>query len=303
MIAFGCSITSPEVYERCAQPGIELAREPDSKLFVYQASGSIYRSYNLILDKAGACEDLDALVLLHQDAEILDPDFCQQLRCALRDPDVGVVGCVGASGARSIAWWEGTTISGSFLHRYDELGGGEFLAFSPNGGEPSRDRSAIHEVDTVDGFMMALSPWTVRNVRFDESLGPHWGYDFDLCLQVRSANRKVATAALKVAHNRPLALVGSQDRWMAAHMRAAEKWEGRLAPGESNVDWKLRARRAEAEAVVARLQCAASLLLADARSAEHARRMARITDTVSWRMTHPLRRANALRKARRQPRP
>ena len=40
------------------------------------ATGSIFRSYNLILDKVAEREDLEALVLLHQDTEIVDPGFC-----------------------------------------------------------------------------------------------------------------------------------------------------------------------------------------------------------------------------------
>ena len=45
------------------------------------------------------------------------PDFCAKVREALRDPDVGVVGCVGAIGVRSIAWWEGSVALASFVHR------------------------------------------------------------------------------------------------------------------------------------------------------------------------------------------
>ena len=30
-----------------------------------------------------------------------------------------------------------------------------------------------------------MSPWAVRNTRFDESLGQFHGYDFDICMQVR----------------------------------------------------------------------------------------------------------------------
>jgi Glycosyltransferase like family len=300
MIAFGCSIISPELYERCAERGIRRAGEPDSRVFAVQAAGSIFRTYNLILDQAAACDDLEALVLVHEDAEILDADFCEKLRYALRDPAVGVVGCVGAVGVRSIAWWEGSATVGSFVHRYQELGGGEFQALSPNGHEPT-SHPRTGRVDTVYGFMMALSRWAVRNIRFDESLGPHWGYDFDYCLQVHATNRKVVTADLNVAHHHSLALVTDPEPWMAAHMRAAEKWEGRLPhTGGAEVDWKPRARRSEAEAVVARLQGAAQLLRADARSAAQARRLRSVTDTNSWRLTEPLRRLNALRKALRR---
>src|SRR3954467_12322945 len=101
MIAFGCSITSPEIYERCAKPGLDLVAEPDSELLEHAAAGSIARSYNLMLEKVAEREDLEALVLIHQDAEIVDPDFCAKVRKALSDPDVGVVGCVGAVGVRS----------------------------------------------------------------------------------------------------------------------------------------------------------------------------------------------------------
>jgi hypothetical protein len=96
MIAFGTSITSPEAYRRYAEPGIRRAAEPNSEVYAFAASGSIFRSYNLLLDTAAARDDLEALVLVHQDAEIVDADFCDKVRRALRDPDVGVVGCVGA---------------------------------------------------------------------------------------------------------------------------------------------------------------------------------------------------------------
>lgn len=298
MIAFGCSIISPDVYERCAAPGIRRAREPDSIAFPIQAAGSIFRSYNLLLDQAADCDGLEALVLVHEDAEILDADFCVKLRQALGDPRVAVVGCVGAVGVRSIAWWEGTTV-GSFVHRYDELGGGEFPGVGSQTGAPDLPRA--QEVECVDGFMLAIAPWAVRNIRFDESLGPHWGYDFDYCLQVRAAGHKVVAAPLRVAHHRPLHLLSDAEPWIAAHMRAAEKWDGRM-PGadQADPDWKLRARRAEAEAVVARLAGASKVLQEDARTTRQARRMEVVTDTASWRLSEPLRRANALRRAMRQ---
>jgi Glycosyltransferase like family len=297
MIAFGSSITSPEVYERFAGPGIRLAAEPDSALFADAAAGTIFRIYNLILEQAAALDDLEALVLLHQDAEIVDPGFCAKLRNALRDPDVGVVGCVGAIGVRSIAWWEGSVTWAAFVDRYEEARGGSAPALNWNGDEmPPTTRAG--EVDVVDGFMLALSPWTVRNIRFDESLGPlvH-GHDLDLCLQVRAAGRKVVAADLDVRHHQPVILVTDPETWMEAHMAVAEKWD----PGDA--DWRRRARRAEAEAGAARLQGTSKLLQAYARAEEHERELARVTETTSWRITEPLRRLNARRRAlrRRQP--
>jgi Glycosyltransferase like family len=293
MIAFGSSMTSPEIYERWAKRGIELATEPDSSVLSFQGSGSVFRTYNLILEKAAAFDDLEALVLVHQDAEIVDPGFCAKLREALRDPDVGVVGCLGAIGVRSIAWWEGSLTWASSVYRYGEAGGGELPASAWNGDEtPPYVRTG--EVDTLDGCLLALSPWTARNLRFDESLGQRHGYDFDLCLQVRAAGRKVVTADLKVVHHHSLHLVTDNEPWVAAHVRVAEKWDA------DEDDWKRRARRAEAEAAAARLLVASKQYQGDAIAREHERRLNEVTQSASWRITAPLRRLNALRTARRR---
>jgi Glycosyltransferase like family len=293
MIAFASSITDPEMYKHAAQPGIELAREPDSLVLANAAAGSIFRSYNLIMDSVAGCDDLEALVLLHQDAELASPDFCSTLRGALSDPDVGVVGCVGAVGVRSIAWWEGSVTWASFTHRYSELGGGELPALSWEK-ENLPAFAQTGEVDSLDGFVLCLSPWVVRNVRFDESLGLLHGYDFDFCKQVRAAGRTVVTADFNVVHHHSLELVSNPESWLAAHMRVAEKWD----ESNGNSDWHQRARRAEAEASLARTQAVAAMLHADAEKARLERELAVVTGSTSWRITAPLRWLNARRRAR-----
>jgi hypothetical protein len=300
MIAFGSSITSPDEYARCAEPGIRLAAEPDSKVLSGPASGSIFRSYNRILDEAAQLEGLEALVLLHQDSEIVDPGFCGKVRSGLSDPDVGVVGCVGAIGVRSIAWWEGSVTWASFVHRYGTLEGEEFPSLSwHNDSLPPYARTG--EVDTVDGFVLALSPWVVRNIRFDESLGQALhGYDFDFCLQVRAAGRKIVTEDLKVVHHHSLDLASDLETWIQAHMKIAEKWDGRMPNvGVAGGDWKQRARRAEAEAAAARAQAISTQLQIDARARQHEREVRDLTESTSWRLTAPLRRLGSLLEARR----
>jgi hypothetical protein len=300
MIAFGCSMTSPEAFELYAGPGLRRTAEPDSAVFSYQAAGSIFRSYNLIMEQAGAHEDLEALVLVHQDAEIVDAEFCAKLRRELADPEVGVVGCVGAVGVRSIAWWEGEVSGGSAVYRYGQAGGGDMPAVA-FGGESTPREIRTGEVETLDGFMMALSPWVVRNIRFDESLGQLYGHDFDFCMQVRAAGRKVVTADLEVAHHHSLDLVTDNEPWVAAHIRVAEKWEGRLPNGSSPAaepDWRRRARRAEAEAAVTRLLVESKELQRDSQSELWERRSAQVMHSLSWKLTAPLRRLNAYRKAR-----
>jgi Glycosyltransferase like family len=306
MIAFGCAITDDQLFQRYAKRGIELAAEPDSEVVAIASAGlnnpagtfrdhklttgSIFRNYNLIIDRVADRDDLEALVLLHQDAEIVDGDFCKRLREALVDPDVAIVGCAGAIGVRSIAWWEGAVTWASFEHRYREHGGGQIAG-------PTWDREDLPtygqtgEVDTIDGFMMGLSPWAVRNLRFDESLGQFHGYDFDISLQARAAGKKVVTEDIKVIHHHSLDLIGDLGGWIEAHKLVAEKWEGKMpGVGEAPGDWKERARRAEAEADAARMLANATELERNATLEQ----MDQITGSASWRLTAPLR---ALKRA------
>jgi len=75
---------------------------------------------------------------------------------------------------------------------------------------------------------MALSPWAVRELRFDETLAPGFhGYDVDFCMAARARGRRVRVAEIAMAHH---AQRGMSDRvgWVAAHVAFACKWEGRL---------------------------------------------------------------------------
>jgi hypothetical protein len=290
LIAFGSAITKPDEYRRAAAPGIALAAEPGAQIYDLESVGSLAASYNRVLDLAAARDDLEALVMVHQDTEIVTPGFCTKVRAALRDPEVGVVGCVGAIGVRSIAWWEGSVTLASFVNRYAEHGGGELAAFSWDW-DDAPPYAQVGEVETLDGFLLVLSPWAVRTVRFDETLTQFHGYDLDYCLQVREAGRKVMTADVRAIHHRPLEMVPDQERWVAAHIEIAEKWDGRMpgigtAPGS----WRDRALRAEAERDAAWALAHQTTLELKARRARLERDIAETRGSVSWRATAPLRR-------------
>ncbi len=292
MIAFGCAVQEPDAYRDRAGPGIARARESDSAVHVIAATSSITRNLNLLLDQAAPSDDLEALVLVDEDAEIADPELCAKVRRALADPDVAVVGCAGATGVEGLAWWDGAVNAGRVVHRYAAFGGGELPAFAW-----ARAGSPPAEVDMVAGFLLALSPWAVRSLRFDEGLHLSAGFDLDFCLRVRQAGHKVVTADLAVTHHRSLELVEQPDAWTEAHIRLSEKWDGRL-PGAPPrpTDWKQRARRAEAERDAAQTEVFSSFSRREAQLLPVERELEAMTGTLGWRLTEPLRRLNALRR-------
>jgi hypothetical protein len=292
MIAFGSSISGPEAFDRYAAPGVRLASEADSRLLAFAAVEPVGRSYNVILDAAAAIDDLEALVLVHPHTEIADPQFCAKVRAAFSDPSVAVVGCSGATDVASIAWWEGRVVSGPVVHRYQEHGGGELPSYSWTEREaPPAD------VEVLDGQLLVLSPWAVRNLRFDEEIVLGHGFDLDFSLQVRAAGRRLVVADLRVVHHRSLELVANLEIWVEAHIRIAEKWHGTLdAPQDDEAAWKHRARRAEARREAARTIAFSNSLNLDARVLELERALAAKTDSPSWRLTAPLRLLNRLRR-------
>jgi hypothetical protein len=288
MIAFASAITKPEVYARCAEPGIRLAAEPDSIVRAMPAVGSIFASYNALLNWAAELVGLEALVLVHQDAELVSPALCMTIRDALRDPDVGIAGCVGAVGVRSIAWWEASVTCASFINRYEEHGGGSLESFSWAWSD-APPYAELGAVETLDGFVLVITPWAVRNVRFDESLGAFHGYDLDYCLQVRAAGRKVLTADFRAIHHRQLTMVPDQEEWIAAHVAVAEKWDGRMGIGDGVGAWRERALRAEAETDAARVLAYTKGRELEARVRRLRDALEETTGSISWRITAPAR--------------
>jgi hypothetical protein len=295
VIMFASAVTDFTAYERYAVPGIDRVKESDSLVMVHRSIGSVFRNYNFILGEARKRDDLEALVLIHQDAELVDSNFCEVIRGALRDPDVAIIGCAGAVGVRSIAWWEGGVTWAAFTHRFQDYGGGDLPAMT-------WDRDSIPpymktgEVDSIDGFVIVLSPWAVENMEFDETLGDLHGYDFDLCSQVRVAGKKVVTADFRAIHHHSLDTIRDPGAWKDSYMRMIEKWEGKLPNVKLPENLKMHALRSEAEAAYYRSLANISRHKMDA-----------LEDTIdemetstSWRLTRPFRAIGRLFKRPRQ---
>ena len=267
--------------------------EPDSAILALLKSRSIGATYNLILEQAAALPELEALVFVHEDAEIIDGAFTAKLRDALRDPQVAIVGAVGATGTQDIAWWDGTLVSGSIPYAADQAP--EARLTWPR--EVQRPPAAGVAVDTLYGVILALSPWAVRNLRFDESLQSTYAYDFDLCAQARARGRTVLAADLAFVHHRVPDVVSDEAAFLSAHQQVAEKWDDAELTEDQ---WRVRARAAEADAAAAGLLAASVTLQADATAAAQKRHLDALRATASWRMTEPLRRGNALAREMRR---
>ena len=215
MIAFGCATTNEEEYLAYARPSIARVAEPNALLMRRQGHDSIHEPYNEMLEEAAEYDNLEAVVLLHQDLSIEDKDFLAKIRGILAaSPDVAVIGAAGARDVHSLSWWEGE------CH-----GGLEMPAVVP-GGERVRYVRGAYEVDAVDGILLVLSPWAVRELRFDRELaGSLDGYDLDLCLQAREHRRRVVVGEFDVSHHVRYDGFFDRDRWTEAAAAVQEKWE------------------------------------------------------------------------------
>lgn len=221
MIAFGCVVGDEARYAQLAGRSIARVREADSRVVLRRGEDCIHRAYNRILAELCDIDDLEAVVLLHEDVEITDDSFLPRVRAALTDPEVAIVGALGASNVRSMALWEGDQFVGEIgwdwlqdpeLEPYVEP---EALRQGP-GGEG--------ECEVVDGALLVLSASTTRELRFDEQLGPSFhGYDTDLCFQARAAGRRVLAARLPLTHHVGARLRSRRD-YQRVHAAFAEKW-------------------------------------------------------------------------------
>jgi hypothetical protein len=281
MIAFGCSITSRETFERLALPGIRRAAQKNSLVLDRDSTAIPYATYNSILDELAERDDVEAIVFLHQDLVIEDDNFVAKLRRRLADPDVALVGNAGGRGVDSIAWWEGEVL-GSWRWAY---GDEPRQQYEPTEWENfvAESRSWSHEVDALDGMLHVLSPWAMRELRYDESVnagGVH-GCDVDLCFQARAAGKKVVVDELRTVHHQGREVLGDDtEPWIQAHVRFARKWASMLPRGDGDGDghWEARARRGEAEAAASRVQRSEQTLMRN----ESDRRLAEALRTITW---------------------
>lgn len=124
------------------------------------------------LNRAWRASETEFICLLHNDTEMLDPDWLSRLLAALREPGVGLAGLYGVKRLRRDGRYVGRTIVHS-------------LAEGPT------VRPPWEEVAVVDGVCMCLPRQLMESVGgLDEGYGFFHGYDRDLSFAVREAGKK-----------------------------------------------------------------------------------------------------------------
>jgi cephalosporin hydroxylase len=188
MLMFGSSVGHPDLLAKCAVPGLASSM---GERYVYRAvptnNRSIYPTYAMLMVEAHTA-GVEALVLMHDDLEFCDIDLAAKLRAAFADPTVAVVGLIGARNVQSLRWWQGDRRG-----RVEDTGYG-LHDFGFDGG-------SVTDVDSVDGMMIALSPWALANLSLDVNQDSYHGYDAELCFQARARGKRAVVADITAFHH------------------------------------------------------------------------------------------------------
>lgn len=205
MIGYGTCVGSWDKLRRNVIP-----RVGDSPLHALSGQTQLTAAYNDILD-GFAGRGFDAVILLHDDLEILDPDAEAKFLTALTDPDTAIVGVCGGKGDQSLAWWNSDTVG-------RQMTDSGMLDFGERTGD----------VAFVEGSIMGFSPWAVENLRFDERYPGFLGYD-DVCLTARAKGKRVVVSDVDTHHHSTIGFKSEAiaQAWDVAEAIFQEKWWGR----------------------------------------------------------------------------
>lgn len=148
-IAYGVCVGRWDRFSSYVKP-----RVGSRPLTVLSGQPSITVAYNRILD-SHTNSDVDALVLLHEDLELIDPATEDKITAALETPNVAFIGVAGGRGGPpSLAWWESPK---RFGHQFTDSGP---LELGPRSGD----------VELLEGSFLVFSRWAIDHLRYDERL-------------------------------------------------------------------------------------------------------------------------------------
>lgn len=214
MIIFGTCVGEPDRYRQIALPHLRRIAAADDLVVSAPGDHGIAHVYNDFIDQARAQPDCEALVLLHEDVEIIDTNFSARVRRVLSDPTVGVAGAVGAADLANLKWWQGRKPAG--------------MVYETSGPILMGQREA--DVDTVDGLLMVVGAGALQTLRFDERSFPLFhGYDVDFCLQARDQGLRVVVTRFEVLH-RTKTGYGDKESFAQASSLIGTKWPTYVRP-------------------------------------------------------------------------
>lgn len=204
-IGYGCCVGSWEKFLRYVAPRVPHGQP------VLTASNqkSISVAYNAILD-GFRVYDLDAVILLHDDLEMIDPRTEDKVMAYLAvHTSVALLGVAG--GGPSMSWWNIDPIGHQWT---DSL----LLEFGSR---------RVGPVSMIEGSFMAFSPWAVQELRFDERY-EFLGYD-DICLEADRANKIVAVADIDTHHHTTVGYKSDavREMWERSEQIFNSKWGNR----------------------------------------------------------------------------
>lgn len=207
MFVFGICIGSEEKYKNCVLSSISKFIESGAIIVETRNQESIHLAYNSIINKVSEFNNVEGLILLHDDMEVRDSHLLQKLSKAFQSPDVAIVGAVGSVNVSTLAWWLGEVrgVMRDTFRKVERVDG-------------------PHEVDTVDGSFFVMSPWAIKNIRFDsDGYGGFHGYDADICFSARAAGKKVIWEEFDLFHHCKNG-VGNVASWLANNDYFRTKW-------------------------------------------------------------------------------
>lgn len=212
---YATAVTDADRHRRQARQGIGRVAPQAT---VWERHGmSLVAAYNDLLDEAARTPGVEALVLLHQDLELHDPDFEARLREALAHDDVALVGLHGRRGT------DGLTEPGSEIVGHVRTGG-------PWEGPPTPAPPV--DVDLADGMLLAFSPWAIRELRFDPRFEQTFHlYDRDICLQARAHGRRVQVITTDATHHFRRSALDAPEDFVEALVLLHRTWEPASATG------------------------------------------------------------------------
>jgi hypothetical protein len=200
MIAYGCCVGSWDKFSRFIAPKVR-----DRPVMAVSGATSISAAYNDILNNFEG-RSLDAVVLLHDDLEMVDPHTEEKIMAAIED-NVAIIGVAG--GGPSMWWWNHEPIG----HQMTDT---RMVAFGDK---------RVGDVDIVEGSFMVLTSWAIDNgLRFDERY-EFLGYD-DVCLHAREQGMRVVVADITTHHHSTLGFKSPEVEamWKRSEVLFESKW-------------------------------------------------------------------------------